>query len=945
MLMNKVLRQLKACYNKLPVSVETRTYFKDKFYTMFAFALRDTSFYRIWYSSKYGLGDFMLSGLVQGRGSFSALQKTQPGRIAIQLHLFYLDLIDDFYAYLSNMPFEFDLLVSIVDDTKKNLVQQKFQGLPHLEHCIVRVVPNRGRDVAPFIIGFGDILDDYEYVAHIHSKKSLYTGAEQQKWRDYLLDSLLGSREKIQKIFAEFVKNERLGIVYPRPSVNIPYMAFTWLSNRAVGMYLLSRLGVRPNATEYFDFSAGTMFWARTKAIHRIYSSGLRLDDFPEEKRQNDGTIAHAIERSLVLLVMDEGMDFYETDFATDTYTINWGSKSLWQYFQKTKEELSALLQYETVSFDIFDTLVMRRIARPEHVYELVKIKVHQQLGVAIDFPKLRVQAEAEVRGKLPAEKDCTLGDIYHEFASLSGLSDEVCGKIRAMEVETEVQVCFPRTDMLDWFNACKAAGKHVILTSDMYMESAEVQKILDKCGIFGYDELLLSSETNRRKDTAAVWNYFVEQGMCGKMIHVGDNETSDWQLAMDRGINGYHVMSSLNLFSQIPFGHNLLYKRGLNMGLWGSMVLGVILERRFNSPFVLHDGGRYSLKTFFELGYMLYGPILLSYTLWLIKETAKRRQEHILFLARDGYFLEPLYKRLTSELGVKTLPSTYFLSSRRSVTTASLRTEEQIFEMLETHYDGTIQEFFKARFDLDIEVEDNREICLPNDYDAKRMRQVIKKYSGQILAKAEEERKAYLSYVQDLNLDLSQDMAVVDMGYAGTIQFYLSRLLDKDFTGFYFATSTGNRFKDQKPKRAYGCFAEDEDYASTRKDIFKYQLIMEVILTSPQGQLNCFAMQDGKAVPQYGAEGGGQRYIADLQEIHRGVQRYCDDFLKVYRDYALAADQDMSFMDEWMHSFVVDEQLLPKELQEIYFIDDEFCNTSGMNIIELYRQGKDSAE
>ena len=940
MLINKVLGQLKACYKKLPVSVETRTYLKDKFYTIFAFALRDTSLYRIWYSSKYGIGDFMLSGLVQGRGSFSALQTKQPGRIAIQLHLFYLDLIDDFYAYLSNMPFAFDLLVSIVDGSKKDFVQKKFQGISTLENCIVRVVPNRGRDVAPFILGFGDVLDHYEYVAHIHSKKSLYTGTEQQKWRDYLLDNLLGSGERIQKIFAEFVHNERLGIVYPRPSVNIPYMAFTWLSNRAVGMYLLNRLQVRPNATEYFDFSAGTMFWARTKAIHRIYSSGLRLEDFPTENHQNDGTIAHAIERSLVLLAMDEGMDFYETDFATNTYTINWGSKSLWQYFNKTKEDLASVLQYETISFDIFDTLVMRRIARPELVYEILKIKILQKLGIKLDFPHLRIRAEQEVRQKLQDGSDCTLSDIYDEFAVLTGISQEVCRQIHTMEVDEEIQLCFPRMDMLEWFDACKAAGKRVVLTSDMYLESADVQRILSKCGIFGYDKLLLSSETNRRKDTAAVWDFFVEQGLCGKIIHIGDNETSDWQLAMDRGINAYHVMSSLNLFSQIPFGHNLLYKRGLNMGLWGSMVLGTILERFFNSPFVLHNGGRYSLKSFFELGYMIYGPILLSYTLWLMKETEKQGQEYILFFARDGYFLEPLYKRLTEELAVKALPSAYFLSSRRSVTTASLRTMEQIFEMLETHYEGTVQDFFLARFDLTIDLDDNRKICLPNEYDGKLMRQVIRKYSTQILDRAEQERKAYLEYISTLDVDLSKNIAVVDMGYAGTIQYYLSRLLNKDFTGYYFATSTGNRFKEQVSKRAYGCFAENEDYASTRKDIFKYQLLMEVILTSPKGQLNCFAMQDGKAVPQYGAEGGGQRYIDDLQEIHRGVQRFCDDFLEVYRDAAMDVQLDLAFMDEWMHSFVVDEQILPKELQEIYFIDDEFCNTSGDNIIEFYRHG-----
>ena len=49
------------------------------------------------------------------------------------------------------------------------------------------------------------------------------------------------------------------------------------------------------------EFSQGTMFWARGDYLAPMFSMKLDFKDFPEEPIGDDGTIAHALERSLFL--------------------------------------------------------------------------------------------------------------------------------------------------------------------------------------------------------------------------------------------------------------------------------------------------------------------------------------------------------------------------------------------------------------------------------------------------------------------------------------------------------------------------------------------------------------------------------------------------------------------------------------------------------------------
>ena len=74
-------------------------------------------------------------------------------------------------------------------------------------------------------------------------------------------------------------------------------------------------------------------------------------------------------------------------------------------------------------------------------------------------------------------------------------------------------------------------------------------------------------------------------------------------------------------------------------------------------------------------------------------------------------------------------------------------------------------------------------------DDEYERTMKLIEPYFDEIVAYASEERENYLRYFKSQISDADLDRTVyVDIGYAGTIQYYLSKLLDRPVTGAYMA-------------------------------------------------------------------------------------------------------------------------------------------------------------
>lgn len=232
-------------------------------------------------------------------------QSREP--IAAIIHAFYVDDLQTLLARLEHFPCGVDLFLSTDTEDKKLTITEKTAGWRH-GRVDVRVLPNKGRDIGAKFVGFRDVYERYELFLHLHLKKSLHGGAPLARWRDYLFDNLVGSPETIQSILSLF-DDPKLGIVFPQHLFEIRGI-LNWGYNFDIARGLLKRIGVGLDKNLVLEFPSGSMFWGRSKAIQPLLNAGLSYEDFPEESGQVDGTIAHAIERILLMVAESRGYEW-----------------------------------------------------------------------------------------------------------------------------------------------------------------------------------------------------------------------------------------------------------------------------------------------------------------------------------------------------------------------------------------------------------------------------------------------------------------------------------------------------------------------------------------------------------------------------------------------------------------------------------------------------------
>lgn len=836
------------------------------------------------------LADTSTSDMVDMQ-SIAPLDGIPVGRIAVHAHIFYADVTAEFADFLSRMPFVFDLFVSVPCEDVRTACEALFARLPKMLNMKTVVVPNRGRDLAPLFCTFGEELRHYDYLAHIHSKKSLYNDGATQGWRQYLLGQLFDSRIHIRKIFALLSESTQIGFIYPQNYSKLPYWANTWLSNKPMGRAWCERLGICDVPNGYFDYPAGSMFWARTKALQPLFDSGLTLEDFPVETGQQDATFAHCLERLFALTANRCG---YRTAILRDTNSQQSSAWGFEQYLGQTGSGVRSVVadaDLKVVIFDIFDTLFLRPLLNPESTKAIVAKSAGEDVGKIY----LKFRAESEGRARQRAGRDIDLDAIFAEFSALSGLHEDAVNTLRQLEESVERASVAARPDVVNILQFALSQGKRVVLASDMYLPRPVLESMLLAHGISGWHALYVSSDIGLRKDTGDLYRHILarERVEPSQVLMVGDNEHSDVQIPSDMGMKVWHVMRPVEMVHAVtrlaPLVDRALSASDLNteltLGLLLRSNLGPVFYANFNSLDLVPPN-------YHALGYTVLGPMVLSFVQWLAQQSSADGIERLYFLSREGEFLKAVYDIWSGHADAAP-PSSYLVLSRRSVTVPMIRTIEDIEAIARTAYfENHVSSFVWERYGLvlnDKEWADFAQLGLLN---ADRQVEVINGQIDQlkpllgallprILAQAKAELPGVMAYLDEMGLNSGRKFALVDVGYSATIQGRLNQLLGAKVHGYYMLTdSRAESVSNRYDVTVKGCFGQYVPFTPDATAMLRQSFDLEKLLSSNEAQIIRYKVApSGGAAPEVRVLSRDEILCQPIRaEVRKGALKFVDD-------------------------------------------------------------------
>ena len=262
--------------------------------------------------------------------------------------------------------------------------------------------------------------------------------------------------------------------------------------------------------------------------------------------------------------------------------------------------------EYDVITFDVFDTLVIRDVLKPSDVFKYSYGSVGKYI---------RIFAEAISRKKTP-NNEVSLFDIERD-----------CLFPLNKELAFESRICRANPEMLGVYKELCAMGKKMYAISDMYLDSDFISSILKR---EGYDlPVIVSSEKKCNKKDGKLFKIFLKQFSYSpkKVLHIGDDMVADIKGASKAGIESVHIKKHKKLIKYIPYN-----------------------KKYYELAAFVNHGLNDIENPVEQIGYEVVGPLVLAFCQWVHKKAKENRFNKLFFLARDMHFVYDVYKTVYND-------------------------------------------------------------------------------------------------------------------------------------------------------------------------------------------------------------------------------------------------------------------------------------------------------
>jgi FMN phosphatase YigB (HAD superfamily) len=307
----------------------------------------------------------------------------------------------------------------------------------------------------------------------------------------------------------------------------------------------------------------------------------------------------------------------------------------------------------ETVSFDLFDTLLIRRVHDPDllkaPVARLIAEKAAAR-GIKLSWQWVQKRRDAiEARHRAEAGRDFPdheacyprfMGELLNEIFGDAALLPE----ITAYELLMENQMLVPRAALVDWLRELADGGRKIFVISDVYLPSEHLKTLIAHAGFADCVEAVISSaDTCLAKASGAAWPMLAKKFHLRpeRWLHIGDNPISDGLRPSEFGIE------ALVLRDQVEKFRKGIVRRYWNYGQGRPFWRGRALQQMM-LPLEAENCPHPPL---FNEGYNFFAPLIGGF----LQQVAERCRElgirRIFFLSREGFLFQRFWQNMRPAL------------------------------------------------------------------------------------------------------------------------------------------------------------------------------------------------------------------------------------------------------------------------------------------------------
>ena len=491
------------------------------------------------------------------------------------------------------------------------------------------------------------------------------------------------------------------------------------------------------------------------------------------------------------------------------------------------------LKKAKVISFDIFDTLLVRNVPAPNDIFKII-----EYVNGISNFYKRRIEA-ANKAARNAISGEVTLNDIYSYLSENENMELET--ECVYLQVNPEIKILY------DW---CVSNNKHIIAVSDMYLSSSFLRKVLYENG-YAIKDIFVSCEEKCSKRTGNLFEVVRKKLNIkpSEIVHIGDSWKSDYLSPIKCGWKAIH------------------YRRKSS----ASRSFACVVD---NCPYQDY---------FIKLGYTVLGPLLVGFSKWLDVQINKKKIKNILFFSRDGKIIKKAYDKLFEH------NTEYIYVSRQALNTATLWLHPE-FDDLKTSIIVTKsftinkflkrvglnpsdvkQELYETGLSFDDEFEEN--VFWQNDV-IKKFYELIK---NKVISNSQEQYKFFFEYI--VSYCKENNLGVVDIGWKGTIQTKFVELLktqiaykDINITGFYYGI-------EKETNDVEGFLYKSANQTAQKTAIDAGFGLIEILFIAREGSTLKY-QHANPVLDEY--EALNSEEIKSLEKIHKGAMRFVDNIKKM---------------------------------------------------------------